>query len=69
MKFTKTMSIQEALLAHPKAREVFERHGMPCPDCMAAIVENIEAGAEMHGLDIDALLKELNELAQEDERR
>ncbi|MHB0975891.1 MAG: DUF1858 domain-containing protein [Candidatus Aquicultorales bacterium] len=62
MQFTKEMSIQDALLAHPKAREVFERFGMPCLDCMASDYESIDAGASMHDLDVDALVTELNKL-------
>lgn len=62
MQFTKGMSIQEALEAHPKAREVFVDHGMGCIDCMASTLESIELGANMHGVDAEALVKDLNEL-------
>ena len=62
MKFTKEMSIMEALQAHPQAREVFMRHGLGCIGCMGATMESIEAGARMHGIDVDALLADLNAL-------
>ncbi|ADG82948.1 DUF1858 domain-containing protein [Thermincola potens] len=65
--FTKDMSIMSALQAHPKAREVFKKHGMGCLSCMGAMQESIEAGALMHGIDLDALLKELNDLLREKE--
>lgn len=64
MVFTKDMSIQDALLAHPQAREVFERYGMACLDCMASTMESIEAGASMHDIDANAVVADLNELAK-----
>lgn len=60
--YNKDMSIMEALQAHPQAREVFKKHGMACLGCMGAMQESIEAGARMHGIDIDALLAELEAL-------
>lgn len=66
--FTKEMSILSALQAHPQAREVFRKHGMGCLGCMGATEETIEAGAQMHGIDLDALLAELNSLPKEEKR-
>lgn len=60
--FNKDMSILEALQAHPKVREVFKKHGMACLTCMGAVQESIEAGARMHGIDLDTLLAELEDL-------
>ncbi|MDA8236086.1 MAG: DUF1858 domain-containing protein [Clostridia bacterium] len=63
---TKEMSIFEALSKHPEARGVFKKHNMHCLDCMGAIAESIEEGARMHGIDLKALLKELNDLLQDE---
>ena len=60
--FSREMSILDALQAHPQARDIFKKHGMACLSCMGAIQESIEAGADMHGIDIELLLKELNQL-------
>jgi len=60
--FNKDMSIMEALQTHPKAKEVFKKHGMACLSCMGAIQESIEAGARMHGIDLESLLAELEAL-------
>lgn len=60
--FTKEMPILEALQAHPKAREIFKKHGMACLSCMGAMAESIEAGASMHGIDLEVLMSELNQL-------
>lgn len=64
--FHKDMSIMEALQVHPKSREVFKKHGMACLSCMGAIQESIQVGANMHGIDIELLMKELNDLVRED---
>ncbi len=63
--FRKEMSILEALQVHPQARVVFKKHGMACLGCMGAMLESIEAGAEMHNIDIDTLMQELNELLEQ----
>lgn len=60
--FHRNMSIMEAMQVHPKARDIFKMHGMGCLGCMGAVEESVEAGANMHGIDIDLLLGELNGL-------
>jgi hybrid cluster-associated redox disulfide protein len=60
--FQKDMSILEALGQNPGARSVFERYGMTCSLCLGASYESIEAGAIMHSVDPDEVLKALNEL-------
>ncbi|NLG64415.1 MAG: DUF1858 domain-containing protein [Actinobacteria bacterium] len=60
--FSKDMSIIAALQLHPRAREVFERHGMACSLCLGASLESIEAGAIMHGVEPDDVVGDLNDL-------
>jgi len=62
MRFTKDMSIFEALEADPEAREVFESHGMACSLCIGAQSETVEAGAILHQVDPEAVVAELNRL-------
>ncbi|MBI4595371.1 MAG: DUF1858 domain-containing protein [Candidatus Tectomicrobia bacterium] len=62
MKFTKDMSIEEALRSHPRAIEVFNNFEMDCSDCLGAAAESIESAAMMHGIDPDDIVKELNAL-------
>lgn len=57
---TKDMSITEVVQKHPETIEVFRRHGMGCLGCAAAHFENIGQGAIGHGIDIDALIADLN---------
>ncbi|PKM47667.1 MAG: disulfide oxidoreductase [Firmicutes bacterium HGW-Firmicutes-8] len=63
--FRKEMSIMEALQVHPKARDIFKKHGMACLSCMGAMQETIQVGAEMHDIKTDVLIKELNALLVE----
>jgi hybrid cluster-associated redox disulfide protein len=63
MRFTKDMSIFEALSADEVARQVFESHGMACCLCIGAQSETIEAGAILHQVDPDAVVAELNQLS------
>ncbi len=62
MKFTKDMSIEEALRSHPRAIEVFQQFEMDCSDCLGATAESIESAAVMHGLDANDIVKQLNAL-------
>ena len=64
-RFTKQMSIIEALEADPDARTIFEQHGMTCCLCIGAQSESIEAGAIMHQVEPDLVVDELNRLTAE----
>ena len=63
MRFTKDMSIFEALSADDAARGVFESHGMACCLCIGAQSESIEAGAILHQVDPELVVAELNQLS------
>ncbi|MCX7951821.1 MAG: DUF1858 domain-containing protein [Clostridiales bacterium] len=58
---TKDMSIIDIVNQYPETAEVFFKYGMHCLGCMAARFENLEQGALAHGIDVDAILKDLNE--------
>lgn len=60
MTITKDMSIAEIVQQHPDTVRVFFSHGLMCVGCAAARFENLEQGALAHGIDVDALLKDLN---------
>ncbi len=61
-RFHKDMSIFEALESDPRARTVFESHGMACCLCIGAQSETIEAGAILHQVDPAVVVEELNGL-------
>ena len=50
----------EVIQQHPETIEVFMGAGMGCIGCAAAHFENIEQAAMVHGLDLDALMEDLN---------
>lgn len=58
---TADTNIIEAVQAHPEILQVFADHGLGCVGCMASQFESIGEGAGAHGLDVPALLKEINE--------
>ena len=60
MAITKDMSIVENVQTYPDTVEVLMNAGMGCLGCAASHFENIEQGAMAHGIDIDALIAELN---------
>ena len=61
MTITKDMGILEVVQQWPETAGVFTSFGMGCLGCVAAKFENIAQGAAAHGMDIDALIKALNE--------
>jgi len=40
--------------------EVFLKYDFHCLGCAAASFENLEEGAKAHGIDVDKIVKELN---------
>ena len=64
-RFSKEMSIFEALALDQRARSVFESHGMACCLCIGAQSESIEAGSILHQVDPEVVVAELNRLAGE----
>lgn len=56
----KKMSIEEVVRKHPESVVIFERHGLGCVGCQAALFESIEQGAEVHGINVDVLIADLN---------
>lgn len=64
-KITKDTIIAEIPEINPAAVDVLWNYGMGCIHCIMANSETLEQAAAEHGLDIDALVKELNEATAE----
>jgi hybrid cluster-associated redox disulfide protein len=64
MTITKEMSIGEIVQSYPQTVRVFLSHGLMCIGCAAARFENLEQGAMAHGIDVDAILKDLNDVVE-----
>jgi hybrid cluster-associated redox disulfide protein len=60
MTITKEMTIGEVVRKYPQTVEVFLRHGLMCFGCAVAQFENVEQGAIAHGINVEALIKDLN---------
>ena len=59
-KITKDTGIIDAVQQHPEIIEVSQNYGLGCIGCMAAHYETIGQGAGAHGLDVDALVSDIN---------
>ncbi|MDD5244970.1 MAG: DUF1858 domain-containing protein [Syntrophorhabdaceae bacterium] len=62
----KKMSIEEIVRKYPETIPVFEKYGLGCVGCQAALFEDVQQGAEIHGIDIDVLLNSLNQVLGKD---
>lgn len=62
MMITKEMGIGEVVEQYPKTIEVFRNYGMGCFGCAAARFENIDQGAQAHGINVEALIADLNRM-------
>jgi len=58
---TKDMTFAELIVEDKQAAEKLAERGLFCGGCPMAQFETIENGAKAHGVDVDKLLKELNE--------
>ncbi|MBN2058120.1 MAG: DUF1858 domain-containing protein [Candidatus Saganbacteria bacterium] len=61
-KLKKETTIAEALKLKPQIAPILMSKGMHCLGCVIAHGETIGQAAEVHGLDADELIKELNEV-------
>ncbi|NLW23492.1 MAG: DUF1858 domain-containing protein [Tissierellia bacterium] len=61
MEITKDMLIGELIRHKPEAVDTLLSFGLGCIGCPASQMESIEEAAMVHGIDLDALLKALNE--------
>ena len=61
MKFNKDTKIGELLEMAPEKAEILMEAGMHCLGCPASQAETLEEACEVHGIDVDELLKKINE--------
>ena len=58
----KEMTIAEAIKLKPKIAGALMAKGMHCLGCVIAQGETVAQAAEVHGIDPDELIKELNQV-------
>jgi hypothetical protein len=63
--FSKGMTMDRAWKHHSGAPGIFARHHLPaCDSCAVRFDESLDEAASAYGLDLNALLKELNSLLE-----
>lgn len=62
MKFNKEMTMGEILQQNPNARAVLEGFGMHCCGCPVSQAEALEDACDVHGVDVELVLEELENL-------
>ena len=60
-RITKDMTFMEVMQAYPVSLEVLRKHRLGCVGCMGAQNESLEQGANAHGIDVNVLVKDLND--------
>ena len=60
MRIEKTTKIGDLLEENPEKAEILLSAGMHCLGCPAAQGETLEEACSVHGIDVDALVEELN---------
>ena len=60
MKIEKNMTIGELLEKYPEKAEILLSAGMHCLGCPASQGETIEEACEVHGIDVEEIMQELN---------
>jgi hybrid cluster-associated redox disulfide protein len=61
MAITKDMLIGQLLREKPESAEVLFEYGMGCIGCPSSQMESLEEAAAVHGINLEELLKSLNE--------
>lgn len=62
MTIAKQATIGQVVDEHPETVPVFLQHGLSCCGCAIARFESVEQGARAHGVDVDALIRDLNQV-------
>ena len=58
---TKDMTIGDVIKLNPDLVEVFLGFGMHCVSCPVSLMETVEEASMVHDIDLEFLLKKLNE--------
>ena len=63
-KITKDMNIKDVISKYPEVVHVFAKYNMGCIGCIAASFEKISDIAQVHGVNVEAFVEELNNALQ-----
>lgn len=59
-KITGDMTFFDVMRTYPEAVKVLQKYNLGCVGCMGAQNESLTQGANAHGIDPDALVRDLN---------
>jgi hybrid cluster-associated redox disulfide protein len=59
---TKDMTFAQVMRMHPDVVKVLAKYNLGCIGCMGAQNESLEQGCGAHGLDVNEVLKDINQL-------
>ncbi len=62
-KITGDMKVEEIVAMYPRSLSIFVKYDVGVAGCRCAPFSSLEEGARIKGIDLDAILKDLNELA------
>ena len=65
-KITADMTIRDVIEKYPETATVFARYNIGCIGCIAASFERIRDIAGVHGTDVKAFVKDLNDAVKQD---
>jgi hybrid cluster-associated redox disulfide protein len=60
-KINEDMNIREVIDKYPETVSVFAKYNMGCIGCIAASFESLKEIAAVHGTDVKAFVKDLND--------
>ena len=66
MAISKSTTIGELLVTFPESAPILMEIGMHCLGCPSSQMETIEEAAMVHGIEPDALVKEINDFLAKD---
>lgn len=58
------MLVSDIIAKNPQAEKVFKQFGMMCLGCPASQSESLQDACDVHGLNTDEVLNELNKAGQ-----
>lgn len=64
MTVTEEMNVCDVLELDARLEDIFLSHGMNCVGCPGSNTETIKEAAEGHGIELQLLLADLNEILQ-----
>ncbi len=68
MTINKEMTVAEVLSLDRTLAGIFLQHGLMCLGCPSASMESLEQASMVHGINLDFLLKDLNEAYEADQQ-